>query len=130
MIANYVLLRVPRGNTKLHTNTAAVTFYTHIQVNAKCLMDLQERLCEDLLCLDDTGVSQFEQLQLPKDILIIENNDICHIFTDENCIISAENQHKYFGETHPDVTYSEMKTGIQIKDVDVKEKAKTQSVGE
>jgi hypothetical protein len=68
-------------------------------------------------------------LQLPKDILIVENNDICHIFTDENCMISAENQYEYSGMTYPDVTYSEIKTGIQIKDINVKEKAKTQSVG-
>jgi hypothetical protein len=93
-------------------------------------MDLQEKSCEDILSLDDTGVSQFEQLQLPEDILVVENNDICHIFTNENRIISTENQCEYFGATHPDVTYSGMKTAIQVKDIDVKEKSKTQSVGE
>jgi hypothetical protein len=93
-------------------------------------MDLQEKSCEDILSLDDTGVSQFERLQLPEGILVVENNDIYHIFTDENRIISTENQCEYFGAIHPDVTYSGTKTGIQIKDADAKEKSKTQSVGE
>jgi hypothetical protein len=93
-------------------------------------MDLQEKSCEDILSLDDTGVSQFERLQLPEGILVVENNDIYHIFTDENRIIGTENQCEYFGAIHPDVIYSGTKTSIQTKDADAKEKSKTQSVGE
>jgi hypothetical protein len=92
-------------------------------------MDCQERSCEDLLRIDETSVPQFERLQLPKDILTIEQNEIHHIITDEDLIIGAENQREHSGMTYPDITYSGIKAGIQIKDVNAKEKAKTQSVG-
>jgi hypothetical protein len=123
-------LKVSQGNTNIHTKTVAVDFCTHIKVIAKCLAEYQSKACEDTLIFDDTGASQFEQLQLPKDVLTIENNDICCMFTDDACTTNADNQRDYSEMTYSDVSYTRVKTDVQTKSTDAKDKAKTQSVGE
>jgi hypothetical protein len=123
-------LKVSQGNTNIHTKTVAVDFCTRIKVIAKCLAEYQSKACEDTLILDDTGASQFERLQLPKDVLTIENNDICRMFTDDACTTNADNQRDYSEMTYSDVSYTQVKTDVQTKSTDAKDKAKTQSVGE
>jgi hypothetical protein len=130
IVSNYVFLKVSQGNTNISAKTVAVDFCTRIKVIANCLAEYQSKACEDTLIFDDTSASQFERLQLPKDILTIKNNDICHIFTDNVCTTNADNQCDYSGMTYSDVSYTRVKTDVQTKSTDAKEKAKTQSDGE
>jgi hypothetical protein len=123
-------LKVSQGNTNIHTKTVAVDFCTRIKVIAKCLAEYQSKACEDTLIFNDTSASQFEPLQLPKDVLTIENNDICRMFTDDACTTNADNQRDYSEMTYSDVSYTRVKTDVQTKSTDAKDKAKTQSVGE
>jgi CRISPR/Cas system CSM-associated protein Csm3 (group 7 of RAMP superfamily) len=118
-------LKVSQGNTNIHTKTVAVDFCTRIKVIAKCLAEYQSKACEDTLIFNDTGASQFEPLQLPKDVLTIENNDICRMFTDDACTTNADNQRDYSEMTYSDVSYTRVKTDVQTKSTDAKDKAKT-----
>jgi hypothetical protein len=123
-------LKVSQGNTNTHTKTVAVDFCTRIKVIAKNLAEYQSKACEDTLIFDDTGASQFERLQLPKDVLTIENDDICRMFTNDACTTNADNQHDYSEMMYSDVSYTRVKTDVQTKSTDAKDKVKTQSVGE
>jgi hypothetical protein len=130
IVSNYVFLKVSQGNTNIRAKTVAVDFCTRIKVIANCLAEYQSKACEDTLIFNDTSASQFEPLQLPKDVLTIENNDICHMFTDDACTTNADNQRDYSETTYSDVSYTRVKTDVQTKSTNAKDKAKTQSVGE
>jgi hypothetical protein len=130
IVSNYVFLKVSQRNTNIHTKTVAVDFCTRIKVIAKYLAEYQSKACEDTLIFDDTSASQFDQPRLPKDVLTIENDDICRMFTDDACTTNADNQRDYSEMMYSDVSYTQVKTDVRTKSTDAKDKAKTQSVGE